>query len=258
MRALVITVAGLSSRFGESLGRPALKCIYNEGDTADTLLARLLRQTEGLFDSTVVVGGYKFAELQRYFRECKIECSSADVLLVENPCYSELASGWSLYVGLETLAQFLPEEIVFVEGDLYLDDSGLFKLCTGSGDAVTTSPDAVIGNRSVALYCNADGRPCYAYSEAHGLLEICEPFSSIQSSGQAWRFGDVKRLLRKSRHFAKRGGVGTNLEIINPYFAECDPSHLDIINFKEWINCNTIQDWRRAFARREVRNEYER
>lgn len=46
MRILLVTVAGLSSRFSQSVGYPCLKCLYHEGESTRTLLYRLTHMWE--------------------------------------------------------------------------------------------------------------------------------------------------------------------------------------------------------------------
>lgn len=247
MKALVVTAAGASSRFSASLGRSALKCVYHEGDASQTLLARLLGQIGGAFDRIVIVGGFRYPDLERHVGRLSRDSGLGSVELVLNERFADLASGWSLHVGLRRLGPAGCDEVVFVEGDLFLDSASVGALALGSGDAVTVSPDPVLADRSVALYLDVDGRPRYAYDAGHGALRIEEPFLGVWSSGQAWRFGDCERLAFASRAFADAGGGGTNLDIVNPYFARCDPSALETVVFREWLNCNTVDDWRRAF-----------
>ena len=42
MKVLIITVAGMSTRFSQSVGAPCLKCLYHEGRAKDSLLYRML------------------------------------------------------------------------------------------------------------------------------------------------------------------------------------------------------------------------
>ena len=58
MKVLIITVAGMSTRFSQSVGAPCLKCLYHEGRAKDSLLYRMLHQ-DGKFDRYVIVGGVR-------------------------------------------------------------------------------------------------------------------------------------------------------------------------------------------------------
>ena len=67
MKVAVITVAGISSRFNEGIeeaGR-CLKAIYTEGNLSDTLLFHLVKKCS-YADRIIVVGGYKFENLEQY------------------------------------------------------------------------------------------------------------------------------------------------------------------------------------------------
>ena len=59
MRVLIVTVAGSSGRFSESLGYPCLKCLYHENGIKESLLYQMLHQ-DGDFDCYVVVGGFQY------------------------------------------------------------------------------------------------------------------------------------------------------------------------------------------------------
>ena len=70
MKVAVITVAGISSRFNEGIeeaGR-CLKAIYTEGNLSDTLLFHLVKKCS-YADRIIVVGGYKFEDLEQYITE---------------------------------------------------------------------------------------------------------------------------------------------------------------------------------------------
>lgn len=99
MKVLIITVAGMSSRFSQSVGHDVVKSLYYSHNFSESLLYRLVHQPVD-FDKYIIVGGYKYKELvnavSEYFPEMeeKIE-------MVENPEYMELGSGYSLYCGLK-------------------------------------------------------------------------------------------------------------------------------------------------------------
>lgn len=247
VKAAIVTVAGLSTRFSESVGRDVLKSVYHEDDPSETLLARLLGQVAPFVDKVVVVGGHRFDDLVAYVSNYIDGSISSKVDLVLNKRYADLGSGWSLTLGIDALEPEAPESILFVEGDLFLDNDALSSLVRNAGDAITVSPDPVEASKSVALYFDAAGTPHYVYDVSHGLLSIPEPFKSVRSSGQVWRFGDLDRLMGVSSRFVEGGGNGTNLEIVGPYFEESDASTLEIVPFVMWVNCNTVQDWIRAF-----------
>ena len=67
MKAAIITVAGISSRFNEGVpeDKKELKAIYTEGNEKDTLLYHLLLKCS-FADKIIIVGGYKFEDLNKY------------------------------------------------------------------------------------------------------------------------------------------------------------------------------------------------
>ena len=63
MKILIVTIAGISSRFSESLGYDCLKCLYYENSFEESLLYRMLHQNEH-FDLYVLVGGFQYEKLE--------------------------------------------------------------------------------------------------------------------------------------------------------------------------------------------------
>ena len=247
MNALVVTVAGTSSRFEASLGNPALKCIYYEGDEQNTLIYRMLTFSK-YFDFVVVVGGYRFEELESYI-DTTIDPQTAEkILLVRNDRYRDAGSGWSLYLGLQALRDKDVDSIVFAEGDLFLDSPTFDELCQLRGDFITTSNAPVEADKSVALYYDCDGVVHYIYDTAHGALKIDEPFLSIWSSGQVWGFGNAAKLWSAVDSLSKEAHEGTNLALVNEYFSNAEGSTVRRFTFNTWVNCNTVQDYRRAIT----------
>lgn len=119
MKILIVTVAGMSSRFSESLGRPCLKCLYHESGIEDSLLYNILHQN-GDFDQYIVVGGFQYEELETAVKEHFTEYGDK-LLLVRNEHFVDYGSGYSLYLGLKELMKMDFDEVVFAEGDLFVD-----------------------------------------------------------------------------------------------------------------------------------------
>lgn len=244
MKAFVTTVAGLSTRFSRDLPEPALKCIYHEDRPEDTLLYRLLEMAAG-YDELVVVGGYQYDALQEYVRRVLPPGIRERVRLVYNEAYDRYGSGWSLYRGLRALEQSAPEQILFAEGDLFVDRRSMERICSCGKDAVAVNHEPIRADKSVALYFSVDGRPHYVYDTAHGTLSIPEPFKSIHNSGQIWNFADTGRLFALLRELPEEEHQKTNLKLIDPYFAGTPAGEVLLVPFDTWINCNTVQDFQR-------------
>lgn len=248
MDALVITVAGISSRFDKSVGRDVLKCIYTEGDPQSTLFYRLVK-LGAQFDAIVIVGGYKFEELERYIACTVPESILQKITLVENDHYEDRGSGWSLYLGLGALEGSGVESIVFAEGDLFFDEGSFVQICASDKDVISFNSHIIDASKAVAFYCDVNMHPRYIYDITHGSIEISEPFTRIYNSGQVWRFSDVERLFDISSQMPEVCHSKTNLELINRYFSSKSIDELDLIGFKTWINCNTVEDYITAFNR---------
>lgn len=250
MRALIITVAGTSSRFSKSIGEETLKCIYSEGDAKNTLLYRIIEKAANCVDAIFVVGGFKNEELSAYIEQNFDEPIKEKIIQVYNPNYEDKGSGWSLHLAVEAIKDHLesmPENIIFAEGDLFIDDETFEKILLSDNDVITSNTNVIDASKSVAFYCDKELRPHYIYDVSHGLIEIKEPFKRIYNSGQVWGFSNPEKLFYINDEMDKEIHAGTNLELVNRYFSSQDINSLCLFEFDTWINCNTVEDYRRAF-----------
>ena len=246
MRALVITVAGIASRFSQSLGHSVVKCIYYKSSPTETLLYRIIHSVEG-FDKCVIVGGFEFEALKAYVEQTLSEFKDK-IVLVYNPYYREFGSGYSLYLGLKETVHSNCDEVLFAEGDLFVDKSSLKKVVDSKKSVLTINNKPVMAESSVAAYCDSDWKLHYIFDTNHGLLKIDEPFKAIYNSGQIWKFSDISRFRESFESLSETDWQGTNLNFIQKYFGSLDRSEYAIIDFKTWINCNTIQDFQESLA----------
>lgn len=244
MNILVITVAGLSSRFSRSLGRTALKCIYHEKDLRESLLYRMLNQPVR-FDRYIIVGGFLFEELAAALAQPAFASFRERILLVKNEQYAEYGSGYSLYKGLKA-AQNLPfQTLVFAEGDLYTDSESFKRVCAAEKNVITCTREPILASSAVAFYYDTAYGIHYIYDTSHSALTIAEPFAGIFNSGQIWKFAQPERLRSVMAEMTDRDWRGTNLELIQRYFGGLSETEYDRIELKEWINCNTVADYKR-------------
>ncbi|MDE6913302.1 MAG: hypothetical protein K2P35_06360, partial [Lachnospiraceae bacterium] len=95
MKILIVTVAGMSSRFSQSLGHSCLKCLYYENHIEDSLLYTMLHQ-DRTFDYYVIVGGFMYDDLKAAIEE-EFKEFGDKILLVKNEHYADYGSGYSLY-----------------------------------------------------------------------------------------------------------------------------------------------------------------
>lgn len=250
MRAAIITVAGISSRFNVGIpeAEKKLKAIYTEGGIKDTLLYHLLIKCK-YADRIIVIGGYRFEDLKRYC--CELENSLQDkIALINNTHFEDLASGYSLYLGLQEAFRHNVEDILFIEGDLDVDDESFNKVQTAKQSVLTYTYEPIYANRAVVLYQDDKGRYRYAFNSCHGLLTIGSPFSCILNSGQTWKFTDIEALKGACEAFCRTSRDDTNLRIIQNYLETGVP--VDLVAFKRWTNCNTKEDFRRIVAYWEI------
>ena len=245
MRVAIITEAGISSRFNEGIPEEnkVLKCLYGEEGPKSTLLYHLMKKCS-YADQIVLVGGYRFEDLCAFYeRELKEEFPNT--VLVKNDHFADLNSGYSLCLGIHKALESEPDEILFIEGDLDVDDESFEKVIQSAESVLTYTSEPIYANKAVVLYQTGDGRYKYAFNSNHGLLQIEEPFSCILNSGQTWKFTDVNALRKANEEFEEKEIDGTNLRIIGRYIDSVPKESVRIIKLERWINCNTREDYRR-------------
>ena len=245
MKIVVITVAGISSRFnqGFSEDEKILKRLYYDENPEDTLIYQMLQKT-AYADKIIIVGGYKYDDLIDYVADYIPDDLKDKINLVYNDHFDDLSSGYSLYLGIrEALSKFDDiDEILFVEGDLDVDIDSFQNVIESQNSVLTTNPEAIYSNKAVVLYQNGEDKYVYAFNSDHGLLNIDEPFKAIFNSGQIWKFNDLALLAIANENFKENLIEDTNLGIIQKYFDLTD-DQIDVIAFKHWVNCNTREDY---------------
>lgn len=242
--AAIITVAGTSTRFRKSIGKDCLKCIYSEKDENDTLLMRQLSMCKS-FDEVIIVGGYKFSELEafvnKYLKEFPVR-----ITLVQNNHYEDYGSGYSLILGIQEAEKLGVNQIVFLEGDLFFDSNTFKTIIENNNNVVTINTDPIEAKKAVAFYINEHGTINYIYDTAHSALSINEPFLGIYNSGQVWKFSDTAKVYKLTSELTQKEIEGTNLVLVQKYFGSLSQEEYQVFRFADWINCNTVEDYRKA------------
>lgn len=244
MKSLIITVAGTANRFNKDTKQKVLKCLYYEDTPDKALLSLQVRKAYDLVDEIIVVGGYKYDDLELFINR-NLADAKGKIKLVYNEHFSDYGSGFSLLKGLENVSANA-DEIVFIEGDLFFDTATVSRLITSGKDVISVNNEPILSNKAVALYFDAQNHPHYIYDTSHSLLQINEPFTAIYNSGQMWKFCNAARVRDIGRNLTEGQQRGTNLEIIQKYFGVLESSQLEIIRFNLWFNCNTVADYREA------------
>lgn len=244
MKSLIITVAGMSKRFNKDTKEDVLKCLYYEDTPSTSLLNIQIQKTYDLVDEIVVVGGYKYDDLEQFVHQ-HVKDSGHKIKLVFNEHFHDYGSGYSLLKGIEAASQ-KADEITFIEGDLFFDTDSVVKIIKSGKNVISVNNEPILSNKAVALYFDAGSYPHYIYDTSHSCLEIHEPFTAIYNSGQMWKFMDAGRVRDICRTLTPQQEQGTNLEIIQKYFGAFNSSQLDIIRVNLWFNCNTVADYRQA------------
>ena len=244
MKSLIITVAGMSSRFNKDTKEDVLKCLYYEDKPENSLLSIQVHKTFDLVDEIIVVGGYKYKDLEQFVRQ-QMKDVNHKMKLVYNDHYHDYGSGYSLLKGIEAVAEET-DEIIFIEGDLFFDTESAKKMINSKKDVISVNNEPILSNKAVALYFDANNYPHYIYDTSHSCLEIHEPFTAIYNSGQMWKFMNPARVREICQYLTPEQEQGTNLEIIQKYFGIYQCFQLDIIRVNLWFNCNTVADYQAA------------
>ena len=244
MKSLIITVAGMSSRFNKDTKEDVLKCLYYGDKPENSLLNLQVHKCFDLVDEIIVVGGYKYDNLVTFIRDYMKDVNKK-IKVVYNEHYHDYGSGYSLIKGIETVSDSA-DEISFIEGDLFFDTESVEKIISSKKDVISVNNEPILSNKAVALYFDANNYPHYIYDTSHSCLEIHEPFTAIYNSGQMWKFMSPSRVREICQFLTPEQEQGTNLEIIQKYFGAYKSTQLNIVRINLWFNCNTVADYREA------------
>ena len=184
MKIAIITVAGISSRFNRDVPEEekTLKCIYWEDDPKNTLIYQLLNKVSS-YDRIIVVGGFKFDDLESYLSKNASPELNEKIALCGNDHYDDLSSGYSLYLGVkEALSYDDVDEILFVEGDLDIDDESFSNVINSQKNVITYNREPIYSNKAVVLYQNENDDYKYLFNSDHGLLAMDEPFKAMDEA----------------------------------------------------------------------------
>lgn len=238
MKCLVVTAAGISSRFNEGYSKKHLKCIYYEERPEHTLIYHVLDQNRE-YDRIVIVGGYEYSAFQCYVQNYFADLTDKIVFL-ENPHYRDYGTAYSLKLGLETcLQQEHVEEIFFTEGDLYVGEEDYRRLKGVHQDCFTFNCEPIVSKKAVVVYRTEAGWH-YAFDPDHYGITMPGNILEIYNSAQMWKFCDIKRLKSILGEISEEEWKGTNLSLIQKYFRKKDVLSVGI---NQWVNCNTREDY---------------
>lgn len=243
MRTLIITVAGTATRFNRDTEEPTLKCLYEVGGVKNTLLYQILDKARE-FDEYVIVGGYLYSKLEIFVRDNLKEFRER-IKLVYNPEYSTFGSGFSLILGIKNVSPNA-QEVVFVEGDLYFNDSDFSKVKSSKKNVYTVNHELITAKKAVVVYENQKHYLRYLYDTTHSFLAISEPFLGVYNSGQVWKFINLNKLSHVINSLSPSQVRGTNLEIIQAYFGDLSQDDYEMVEFSTWHNCNTVKDYEKV------------
>lgn len=248
MKVLIVTVAGVASRFNIELNEPVIKCLYHESKIEDSLLYQLVSLCES-FDKIVIVGGYLFEHLKETI-ESDFQIFLNKIILVNNEYYSEYGSGYSLFLGIMAIHGLEVTELIFAEGDLFVDKLNFQNIISSPKNVITVNCEPILAKKSVVFYQDLEDKIHYLYDLNHGKLFIPEPFITIYNSAQIWKMNNIELLFQCLFELPEEQHKGTNLVLIQNYFDHLESKDYEIITMKVWFNCNTVNDYRMAVCHR--------
>lgn len=236
-RALLITVAGKSTRFSKSLGYEVLKSIYEEEDYP-SILERIMSYSKDLFDEIIIVGGYKYDELKTYAKD-----KDWNAKTVLNTDY-EKGSLLSMLCGLKEISHST-KELVFIEGDVAVDYNSFIRLVNTSDSVIGYTNQIITSNKSVVYYKTLQDDIKYYYDSNHKFIHINEAFKSIVNSAQLWKFSNLILLNKLGREISNSAGDYTNLVLIEKYFRSVGENFSEVL-IENWFNCNEVNDYKQS------------
>ena len=200
------------------------------------------------FDRIIIVGGYLIDELTEFIHQYLSDLESR-ITIVYNEQYADWGSGYSLYKGLSEVVNTEFSELLFAEGDLYVDGISFEEIYHSPYSVVTYNREPIFANKAVVYYFDLNGGIHYLYDVRHNALEINEPFRGIFNSGQIWKFTDWEHVKEIFSQIGEQEWRGTNLVFIQKYFESLAGTDFETIGLRTWLNCNTISDFKRIGER---------
>lgn len=253
-RALIITAAGRSQRFSQSIGRDVNKVLFYEEDPMDSLLYRQLHLAiQCDFQNIVVVGGHLIWEVKDFISSFYGENDRIQVAYNEN--FETGGTAHTFARGLAALREDVPDEVVLMEGDLFVDEKSFREVVSSKSDVITLNREKITSQNSVIFYVSQAGQLTYEYDTNHEVLEVRMPFTFLGNSGQIWKFTDFRLLNDTLENYGTALSSDTNLLPIQDYFNKRGLSLTQFISLRQWINCNTVDDYRLMLTAGETINE---
>lgn len=261
MKDVIITLAGASSRFSRSVGKPAHKSIYGTNDKC--LLFKMLDQIKHSKNvkNVIIVTGYQHDEVTSMIHAWNNDknpeldgFSQMNIFITYNPNWDETGSNESMLWGLllwNTLGKLKGESLVCIEGDLSVSNlEELLNAKVPTISRVTSNAQTILdASRDVLCCIFPDGIVEWVYDREHKAFPISEQYAKIFASGQIWEFNtNSERFTEEMKHLTDYIKVKdicnqTNLDIISRL--TFDP---EIFVLEDWVNCNTIDDLVKALG----------
>lgn len=247
MKDIVITCAGGSTRFSNSVNAQAHKSIYKADGQVRCLLEWQIDtalSSENV-NKIIVVVGFLHTQVEEFI---KSKYPNNDrIVIVDNKQWSSTGSNLSMCLGLLACKDTKAHSILCVEGDLYASNfkelieaksTGSFCATTNGHSTIDSNVDVlgIVSKTSVGFQTS------FEYSRNHSAFDYIYFYDVVTlfPSGQMWEIAtpniDFDKVAKSAELFPNE----TNLEILQHFSFRRSP--MAPFELKDWINCNTITE----------------
>lgn len=247
MKNVVITCAGGSTRFSNSVNAPVHKSIYKAKDQVRCLLEWQIDTalSSKNVNKIIVVVGFQNTQVEDFVKSTY--GNDERIVIVNNELWSTTGSNLSMCLGLLACKNTKADSILCVEGDLYASNfrdlidtpSTTSFLSTTNGHSTIDSNVDVLG---IISKTSTGFQTSFEYSTNHSVFENINFYNAVTlfPSGQMWELATEKINFDIVAKSAEIFPNKTNLEVLQHF----SYSELPMIPFilTDWINCNTITE----------------
>ena len=247
MKDVVITCAGGSTRFSNSVNCPAHKSIYKADGQTKCLLEWQIDtalSSENV-NKIIIVVGFQNTQVEDFIKS-KYP-NNERIITVNNEQWNTTGSNLSMCLGLLACKNTKADSILCVEGDLYASNFKVLIECPSTSDFRSTT------NGHSTIYSNVDVlgiisktssgfRTSFEYSTDHSEFKSINFYNAVTifPSGQMWEIATKKIDFDKVTKCAEMFPSKTNLEILQHFSSSKSPMYP--FELKDWVNCNTITE----------------
>lgn len=249
MKDIVITCAGGSVRFSNSVKCLAHKSIYKAKNQVRCLLEWQIDTalSSKNVNNIIVVVGFLNNWIEEFIKSSYP--NNERITIINNEKWSTTGSNLSMCLGLLACKNTKADSILCVEGDLYASNfKELIEYPSTKGFRSTTNGHStVVSNVDVLGIISKENKSFktyFEYSRDHSVFSKIdyEKVVMLFPSGQMWEIATDKIDFDKVSKSAEMFPEKTNLEVLQLFSINSMLIELTPFPLKDWINCNTISE----------------